>query len=187
MKTCRRCVTSKPLSEFRSDSRYADGRGSWCMQCHRQRGAEWAKENRARLTEKARAWRAKNPKKAAEIALRSSRKLQAQRAEYAAQWTRANRDKRRATTAKRKAALLRAKPTWADEIAMARIYAEAARIQRETGVRHHVDHMVPLQSPLVCGLHCEANLQILPGPENEGKRNFHWPDMPRIDQARMFA
>ena len=47
----------------------------------------------------------------------------------------------------------------------------------------HVDHIVPLQSALVCGLHCEANLEIIPGAANEAKKNYWWPDMPDIEQA----
>lgn len=48
----------------------------------------------------------------------------------------------------------------------------------------HVDHIVPLQSNWVCGLHCEANLRVIPGAENESKRNFWWPQMGNIEQAQ---
>lgn len=89
----------------------------------------------------------------------------------------------------RQAAQLQATPHWADPKKIDAIYAEAARLTRETGVPHHVDHMVPIQGPiakygpfrgmrLVYGLHCEANLQILPGTENLSKGNRYWPDMP---------
>lgn len=89
----------------------------------------------------------------------------------------------------RQAAQLQATPHWADPKKIDAIYAEAARLTKETGIPHHVDHMVPIQGPiakhgpfrgmrLVYGLHCEANLQILPGSENMSKGNRYWPDMP---------
>ena len=42
----------------------------------------------------------------------------------------------------------------------------------------HVDHIVPLNSPIVCGLHNEFNLQIIPPATNYHKSNNYWPDMP---------
>lgn len=63
---------------------------------------------------------------------------------------------------------------------MRTIYREAVRLTEMTGISHHVDHIVPLRSPWVCGLHCEANLQILPYYENQSKSNRRWPDMPDL-------
>jgi hypothetical protein len=76
------------------------------------------------------------------------------------------------------AARLQATPVWADVDAMAAIYAEARRLTRKTGEPHHVDHMVPLVSSIVCGLHVPANLQVLRGAENLSKGNRYWDDMP---------
>lgn len=68
-------------------------------------------------------------------------------------------------------------PAWADRRAIAEVFKQAKRITQLTGVRHSVDHTVPLNHPLVCGLHCEANLRVLPLHDNMRKSNRDWPDM----------
>ena len=37
--------------------------------------------------------------------------------------------------------------------------------------KDEVDHVVPLQSKFVCGLHCEANLQVITKSKNASKCN----------------
>lgn len=69
-------------------------------------------------------------------------------------------------------------PPWADLKAIIALYDEANRLTAETGIVHEVDHMVPLQSKRVCGLHCEANLHILTREANRAKSNRYWPDCP---------
>lgn len=100
------------------------------------------------------------------------------RAEYISQWHKENRAHWRAYKKNRDAMKLNATPAWADLQAIRAVYEEAERLTRETGIKHHVDHIVPLQSEYVCGLHCEANLQVLTESENCSKNNRYWPDMP---------
>ena len=64
-----------------------------------------------------------------------------------------------------------ATPPWADISAIRSIYREAARLTKATGEPHHVDHVVPLISPVVCGLHTQSNLQVLPASINLSKGN----------------
>ena len=62
-------------------------------------------------------------------------------------------------------------PRWADRDAIRAVYERARFLTITTGVKHHVDHIVPLHSPVVCGLHVHYNLQVLTAIENIRKGN----------------
>lgn len=79
---------------------------------------------------------------------------------------------------RRNARKILASPAWANVSAMKAVYVRAAELTKETGIKHHVDHVVPLQSRKVCGLHVENNLQILTAKQNQEKSNKWWPDSP---------
>jgi hypothetical protein len=85
-------------------------------------------------------------------------------------------DRWNANKARRKATKLQATPLWADNKAISGLY-KLASLFNKTGINLHVDHIIPLQSDVVCGLHCEANLQLLPSSDNISKGNRWWPDM----------
>jgi hypothetical protein len=70
-----------------------------------------------------------------------------------------------------RAKALRRMPPWADRKAIKAIYEQARRLTAETGVLHHVDHVVPLCGREVSGLHVETNLQVLTFIENSRKHN----------------
>jgi hypothetical protein len=94
------------------------------------------------------------------------------------EWKKNNRPRVDAYRRARQVAEFNAIPKWADKNAILAFYQESKRLQEATGAVHHVDHIVPILNPLVCGLHCEANLQVIPGKENLKKNNSRWPDMP---------
>lgn len=73
--------------------------------------------------------------------------------------------------AQRRAKKLQAMPKWADTKAIRQIYAECQRITRETGIKHEVDHIVPLNGVKVKGLHVAENLRVIPAKLNRKKSN----------------
>ena len=82
-----------------------------------------------------------------------------------------------AACAQRHAAKKLATPIWKDSSKIILFYERSIEMFNLTGEKHNVDHMVPLQSSFVCGLHCEFNLQVITRTENISKLNRWWPDM----------
>jgi hypothetical protein len=88
-------------------------------------------------------------------------------------------EKRTARLAQYRAAKIKQTPPWADKEAIRRKYLEAWILSMNTGIEHHVDHIVPLRSKYVSGFHVEHNLQVIPKIDNLKKGNWRWPDMPK--------
>lgn len=84
----------------------------------------------------------------------------------------------RAKKLRRRHAIERATPIWADRDLIAEIYECTRKLTEESGEQWDVDHLVPLRHPLVCGLHVPANLIPMRRDMNVQKGNAMWPDMP---------
>jgi hypothetical protein len=67
--------------------------------------------------------------------------------------------------------LLKSEPKWSEKQQISVVYEKAKELGFE------VDHIVPLVSDTVCGLHVWCNLQLLALQENRTKSNKVWPDM----------
>jgi hypothetical protein len=119
-------------------------------------GRKHYQNNRETRVEAARLYRQNNP----DAANAATRK-----------WRQKNKEVMLAHNSKRRARMLQAMPPWLDTKDFVSIYADASRISKETGIPHHVDHIVPLVNKWVCGLHVPWNLQIIPAKENQRKNN----------------
>jgi len=207
VKKCSRCGVEKPTTEFYKHPHGSFGVGSKCKPCNLAAVCEWEKANPEKVkahrakayqthkedrNERSRKWVVEHPERRKEIANASARRRYARDPEAARAWERANsermrraakewagnnRGKRNAVENRRRANKLQAMPAWADEEVSRDLYTLAA-VYRRAGIDAHVDHIVPLQSKLVCGLHTPDNLTVLLARENISKGNRVWPDMP---------
>lgn len=88
------------------------------------------------------------------------------------EWNVNNADKLREMSALRRAKRNKATPPWlsADHRRQIKAFhAHANDCRVVSGQAYHVDHVVPIKHPLVCGLHVPWNLQVLPQDVNDAK------------------
>ena len=71
----------------------------------------------------------------------------------------------------RQAKIKNATPPWADKDKIKDLYKTAHLLELNTGLKHEVDHIIPLRGKTVSGLHVETNMQILLKTENRHKGN----------------
>ena len=185
-KECSKCGETSDLENFRKNKRYKGGHVTWCKPCEKSyhkdqrnaksaenakyqrkyakdnaekiaaRKAKYYQENKERVDERNLDWKQANPSKVKVIRSRSQKNTAAKCA---------------ARTAKYIASKAQRTVGWANEQAVRAFYEEAARLEQETGIKYHVDHIIPLNGKLVSGLHVESNLQVIPANENLSKSN----------------
>lgn len=193
MKICSVCKTEKERTEFYKRAASRDGLQPLCKKCNdiksykyyaahpekpKRYNAKWYRANKDRVRETGRRYRLLNPRGSAERAAKHRRENPEHCAAYRSWWKKRNKALVAAQTRRRQAAKMRATPIWANDFLMGEAYSLAALRTDMFGFPWDVDHVVPLQSELVCGLHTEHNLQVIPRAANISKGNRVWPDMP---------
>lgn len=176
LKKCNKCLKLLPLENFSKDKNTKDGFSYSCRECHkllyqqkaeiiknrisiyraknkeliRERNRKYYENNKQKILNKVLKWKNENPEKVAIYTKKFAEKYKKQKvannAFYRAQ-------KRKAT------------PKWLTKEQLEQI----AQFYKNCPEGYHVDHIVPICSDFVCGLHVPWNLQYLPGNENESK------------------
>ncbi len=201
-KPCGNCNELKIISEFGVGQLNWSG---WCKSCVLNYNRSYYKENKEEIKEKTSNYYYENYEKSIEyrrqyiidnkesLAIRHKKYYRdhiEERSEYnknyyqenseqikdnVNRWLNNNRGLANSFKSKYRAKKLNATPSWANLDKIKAFYQEAQRLTKETGILHHVDHIIPLQGKNVCGLHVEYNLQILTYEENNQKSNSFKP------------
>lgn len=166
---CSCCYSDKDSLEF---PRTPTGFRSYCKICYSYK--KWwerqTPERRLEHNRKSREWAQDNLEKSRAIKKKSRESNPGQGEAARKEWKEVNAGLVNSYTAKRRAAKKKATPLWADLEEIALIY----KIAKERGLV--VDHIIPLQHPLVCGLHTQDNLRCITADLNARKGNFYFPD-----------
>jgi hypothetical protein len=154
-----RYFTGKPCPHGHISERYVY---NWnCVDCNAEGMFKYLKNEKHRevRNERSRKWRKENLEKSKEQ-LRN--------------WRHANPEKANALHAKRRASKLQRTPSWTN-LEDIRMWYEVAEVLSRSGVKFHVDHVVPLQGKTVSGFHVENNMQVIPSYLNVSKNNqWNW-------------
>lgn len=192
MKTCTKCKLEKSFSFFTTNKKAKDGLHSWCKECvntsrkskreiYIERDREYRKNNIEKITAYQVARKLtdsyKKMKSESDSRYRSKKgeelkekkrlyyadKQHLRRAEY-----QRNKQGYIARAYQRLRNIKCLTPQDADIKKIQSFYNEAKRLTLESGIKHEVDHIIPVS---LGGLHHEDNLQILPWIENRKKGN----------------
>lgn len=189
-KVCTVCKAELSVAHFYFN-RQRDCYDGCCKGCRKEKSRLWQEshpDRRKHISQKAntayfarsperrreigRKWYARNKEQQRERIRVNQTRFAEKRKEYSRWYAAMYPEKLRERASKRRAIKAKAIPGWANLDEIKKIHLLA----REQGFE--VDHIVPLNSRFVCGLHCESNLQLLPRIENIRKGNRWWPDMP---------
>ena len=179
---CSTCAKERERARYQNNRQEIDAKHTAWRKAnpdkHNAASARWAKENPDKQRARVLRWKLENKERTAANLAAWHLKNKERRRVANALWIKNNPEYAAAKTSQRKAAALQATPSWANEFFVKEAYALAKLRTKIFGFKWHVDHIVPLNSDRVCGLHVEHNLQVIPGASNLAKSNRFWPHQP---------
>jgi hypothetical protein len=159
MKQCTKCGVLKAYEYFHKDKTHADGMRSRCKDCIAKIVKQYYALNKSRIIEKVTNWVQHNRDKHNKVCKK---------------WVKNNKASVNQRTANRYARKTNATPKWVDSEELwliKEVYDLAVKRTKLTGLKWHVDHIIPLRGRLVSGLHTMANLQVILAADNVKKSN----------------
>jgi len=172
LKRQERRIRETSCTKCGEDSWIPNGIGYWrCAPCQVTQRQVRYKKNKETLDAKSREWALANPDKIKEIKARDRNANKNRNKLAQARWYLNNPGKAASYCAYRRANKKLATPRWFDKEEVQYIY----KLAKEKGLV--VDHIVPLTSKYVCGLHVQDNLRCITSELNTHKSNTYWSDM----------
>lgn len=173
-KFCYACKTEKLISEFNKTKTRKDGLQNKCRDCQKAYHKAWSEKNLEAKRLKNKEHRMKNAERISKYKAERYKENKQHILEVQREYEKNNKPRLSAKRARRRAAQNNATPDWLtteDILAIDKFYELREELNKLTGVKHHVDHIVPLRGKTVCGLHVPWNLQVIPAVENLSKSN----------------
>lgn len=172
-KVCGCCLSAKTLENFSKHKRSKDGYQKYCKSCVSAYKKDYYVRNKQSILELRKEYYEENKDKVAgnvkSYQERNKDKIACYQVEYRAN----NKFRLNALKRKYEMSKLQATPKClidSDFAAMSEFYKEAELLSKQ-GSKFHVDHIVPIQSKLVCGLHVPWNLRVIHFKDNLSKSN----------------
>ena len=143
IRECRDCGRLRHKSLFTKNHTFKDGIDTICLECNHRRVKEWRARGNRKSRDEARKYREHS-------------------------------DKYLQTAADYRARKKLSTPDWLtkdDRFLIAEAFELARRRTKETGIRWHTDHIVPLKANNACGLNVPWNVRVIPALVNWRKAN----------------
>lgn len=180
LKNCCICNETKPLEMFHKDKKkkISKYKGA-CKACLYEKAKKYQASEKYKKRIASPEFKEKRRENCRKKYLKNKEKHQARTKAWAS--SPKGKLSRRISASKRKAAKMNACPPWlsaSDYQKIETIYSKAVSMEKKTGEKYHVDHVVPLQGDNVCGLHVPWNLEPITAAANLSKANH-------IDQERI--